>query len=355
MSIARPVPAVVAPEREALAGLVERVTFHNPENGFCVLRVKVRGQRDLVTVVGAAAAISAGEFVQASGHLGQRPHARAAVQGRLPQGRPADHARGHRAYLGSGMIKGIGPVYAEQAGRRPSARPCSTSSSSSPSACRRSPGSAPSGPSAIVEGWAEQKVIREIMLFLHGHGVGTSRAVRIFKTYGADAVQVITENPYRLARDIRGIGFKSADQIAARLGIEKTAMIRARAGICYALAEAMDEGHCGLPTRRAARRSPPSCWRSRPRWSTRRSRWSSPTGGWWPTRSTSAPACSWPGCTGPSAASPSGCCALAEGRPPWPAIDADKALAWVEPKTGIALAREPAGGGAPGAARPRCW
>jgi exodeoxyribonuclease V alpha subunit len=91
-------------------------------------------------------------------------------------------------------------------------------------------------------------VIREIMLFLHSHGVGTSRAVRIFKTYGVDAVQMIAENPYRLARDIRGIGFKSADQIALRLGIEKTAMIRARAGIAYALAEAMDQGHCGLST-----------------------------------------------------------------------------------------------------------
>jgi exodeoxyribonuclease V alpha subunit len=85
------------------------------------------------------------------------------------------------------------------------------------------------------------------MIFLHSHGVGTSRAVRIFKTYGADAIRLISENPYRLARDIRGIGFKSADQIAAKLGIEKTAMIRARAGIGYALTEAMDEGHCGLP------------------------------------------------------------------------------------------------------------
>jgi exodeoxyribonuclease V alpha subunit len=100
----------------------------------------------------------------------------------------------------------------------------------------------------IVAGWAEQKVVREIMLFLHSHGVGTSRAVRIYKTYGADAVQVISANPDRLARDIRGIGFKTADQIAQRLGIEKTAMIRARAGIGHALAEAMDEGHCGLPT-----------------------------------------------------------------------------------------------------------
>jgi exodeoxyribonuclease V alpha subunit len=85
------------------------------------------------------------------------------------------------------------------------------------------------------------------MVFLHSHGVGTARAVRIFKTYGADAVQVMTENPYRLARDIRGIGFKTADAIAMRLGIEKTAVIRVRAGISYALTEAMDEGHCGLP------------------------------------------------------------------------------------------------------------
>ena len=99
----------------------------------------------------------------------------------------------------------------------------------------------------IIAGWAEQKVIREIMLFLHAHGVGTSRAVRIYKTYGNDAVRVISENPYRLARDIRGIGFRTADQIAAKVGIEKTALVRIRAGISYALAEAMNEGHCGLP------------------------------------------------------------------------------------------------------------
>ena len=85
------------------------------------------------------------------------------------------------------------------------------------------------------------------MLFLHAHGVGTSRAVRIFKTYGQEAVPIISENPYRLARDIRGIGFLTADKVAEKLGIEKTAMIRVRAGVSYALAEAMDEGHCGLP------------------------------------------------------------------------------------------------------------
>jgi exodeoxyribonuclease V alpha subunit len=90
--------------------------------------------------------------------------------------------------------------------------------------------------------------VREILVFLHSHGVSTARAVRIFKTYGSDAIQVMSENPYRLARDIRGIGFKTADAIAMKLGIEKTALIRVRAGISYALTEAMDEGHCGLPT-----------------------------------------------------------------------------------------------------------
>jgi exodeoxyribonuclease V alpha subunit len=89
--------------------------------------------------------------------------------------------------------------------------------------------------------------VREIMVFLHSHGVGTA-AVRIYKTYGPDAIQVMTENPYRLARDIRGIGFKIADAIAMKLGIEKTAMVRVRAGVSYALTEAMNEGHCGLPT-----------------------------------------------------------------------------------------------------------
>src|SRR5438132_7816282 len=105
----------------------------------------------------------------------------------------------------------------------------------------------------IVAGWAEQKVIREIMLFLHRNGVGTSRAVRIYKTYGAEAAQLISQNPYGPARDIRGIGFRTADQIAAKLGIEKTALIRVRAGIAYALTEATDEGHCGLPAESSSR------------------------------------------------------------------------------------------------------
>ena len=223
------------------------MTFHNPETGFCVLRVKVRGQRDLVTVVGAAAAISAGEFIQASGiWVNDRTHG-LQFKAAFLKAAPPTTLEGIERYLGSGMIKGIGPVYASKlvAGVRRGRVRRHRAGARAPAGGRRH--RAQAGRCASARGWAEQKVIREIMLFLHSHGVGTSRAVRIFKTYGADAVQVITENPYRLARDIRGIGFKSADQIALRLGIEKTAMIRARAGISYALAEAMDEGHCGLP------------------------------------------------------------------------------------------------------------
>jgi exodeoxyribonuclease V alpha subunit len=211
-----------------------------------VLRVKVRGQRDLVTVVGAAASISAGEFVQASGAwVNDRTHG-LQFKATYLRAAPPTTLEGIQKYLASGMIKGIGPVYAKKLVEAFGEAVFDTVEQS-PERLLEVAGIGPKRAERIRKGWADQKVIREIMLFLHSHGVGTSRAVRIFKTYGADSVQVISENPYRLARDIRGIGFRSADQIALRLGIEKTAMIRARAGISFALAEAMDEGHCGLP------------------------------------------------------------------------------------------------------------
>ena len=233
-------------EREALAGLVERVTFHNEESGFCVLRVKVRGQRDLMTVVGHAATISAGEFIQASGSwFNDRAHG---IQFKAAwlRSTPPTTIEGIEKYLGSGMIKGIGPIYARKLVRA-FGEGVFDVIEEAPDRLREVTGIGPKRAERIIRGWSDQKVIREIMLFLHAHGVGTSRAVRIFKTYGAEAIRVISENPYRLARDIRGIGFKTADAIAQKLGIEKTAMIRARAGVAYALAEAMDQGHCGLP------------------------------------------------------------------------------------------------------------
>jgi exodeoxyribonuclease V alpha subunit len=233
--------------QEVLAGLVERVTYHNVENGFCVLRSKVRGHRDVVTVVGHAAAIAAGEWITVSGcWVNDRTHGQQ-FKASFLRTSPPTTADGIEKYLSSGMIRGVGPVYAKKLVRAFGDKVFETIEAS-PARLREVDGIGPVRAASILAAWAEQKAVREIMVFLHSHGVGTARAVRIFKTYGSDAVQVMTENPYRLARDIRGIGFKTADAIAMKLGIEKTAMVRVRAGISYALADAMDEGHCGLPT-----------------------------------------------------------------------------------------------------------
>ena len=233
--------------QEVLAGLVERVTFHSADSGFCVIRIKARGHRDLVTVVGHAATISPGEWITASGEwVNDRSHGQQ-FKARFMRTSEPTSIEGIEKYLGSGMIRGIGPVYAKKMVKAFGEKVFDIIEAE-PDRLREVTGIGPVRAKRITSAWADQKIVREIMVFLHTHGVGTARAVRIFKTYGSDAVQVMTENPYRLARDIRGIGFKTADAIAMKLGIEKTAMVRVRAGISYALTEAMDQGHCGLPT-----------------------------------------------------------------------------------------------------------
>ena len=241
-----PSPHAQESPQEVLAGIVERVTYHNDENGFCVLRVKARGHRDLVTVVGHSAAISAGEWITSTGEwFNDRTHG-LQFKARFLKTTPPTTAEGIEKYLSSGMIRGIGPVYAKKMVKAFGEQVFDIIEAN-PERLREVDGIGVVRAQRIVSAWAEQKAVREIMVFLHSHGVGTARAVRIYKTYGADAIQVMTDNPYRLARDIRGIGFRTADAIAMKLGIEKTAMIRVRAGISYALTEAMDEGHCGLP------------------------------------------------------------------------------------------------------------
>src|SRR3954454_11303547 len=237
---------VTQTDRELLAGIVERVTFHNTETGFCVLRVKARGHRDLTTIIGHAATVSPGEWITASGDwVNDRTHGQQ-FRARFMRTSAPSSVDGIEKYLASGMIRGIGPTYARKMVRAFGEKVFDVIEAE-PDRLREVDGIGALRARRITAAWAEQKIVREIMVFLHSHGVGTARAVRIYKTYGADAVQVMTENPYRLARDIRGIGFKTADAIAIRLGIETTALVRVRAGISYALTEAMDEGHCGLP------------------------------------------------------------------------------------------------------------
>src|ERR1700741_1174842 len=240
-------PQLESSPQEVLAGLVERITFHNAENGFCVLRAKARGHRVLVTVVGDPATIAAGEWIMASGEwVNDRTHGQQFKARFLRTSAPTS-VDGIEKYLASGMIRGVGPVYAKKLGRAFGEKVFEIIEET-PDRLREVDGIGLVRAARILAAWAEQKAVREIMVFLHSHGVGTARAVRIFKSYGSDAIQVMTENPYRLARDIRGIGFKTADAIAMKLGIEKIAMVRVRAGISYALTEAMHEGHCCLPT-----------------------------------------------------------------------------------------------------------
>ncbi len=231
---------------ETLSGLVERVTFHNPDNGYCVLRLKVRGHRDFVTVVGHASAISAGEFAQASGTwINDRTYG-AQFKATFVKATPPTTLEGIEKYLGSGLIKGIGPVYAKKLVKAFGEKVFDVIEEES-SRLLSVDGIGPHRSSVIIRGWSDQKSIREIMLFLHQYGISTSRAVRIYKTFGHEAIPIITQNPYELARRIKGIGFISADIIAQKIGIPKNSLVRAQAGLNHILLEAMDQGHCGLP------------------------------------------------------------------------------------------------------------
>ena len=323
-------------DQEVLAGLVERVTFHHPDSGFCVLRTKARGHRDLVTVVGHAAMVSAGEWITASGEwVNDRTHGQQ-FKARFLRCSAPSSTEGMEKYLGSGTIRGIGPVYARKLVRAFGERVFDVIEEE-PGRLREVDGIGPVRAKRITAAWAEQKVVREIMVFLHSHGVGTARAVRIFRTYGADAVQVMTENPYRLARDIRGIGFRTADAIAMKLGIDKTAMIRVRAGIAYALSEAMDDGHCGLPEAEllplAAEllETPEDLVRTALDLELAdRTVVAATVDG--------TPCLFLAGLYRAERVIAERMLRIVDGRTPWPGIDVDKAVPWVEQRTGLSLA-----------------
>ena len=226
--------------------MVERVTFYNEETGFSVLRVKVKAKRDLVTVVGSVADVSAGEWVTAQGVWVQdREHGLQLKADFIKTSAPTSR-EGIEKYLGSGLIKGIGPVYAKKLVEKFDEGVFTIIEQFSVR-LEEVPGIGKERRQKIKAAWAEQKIIREIMVFLHSNGVSTSRAVRIYKTYGEAAIDIVRANPYALAKDIHGIGFKTADTIAQKLGIPLDSIIRARAGILHCLAEAMDDGHCAQP------------------------------------------------------------------------------------------------------------
>ncbi len=231
---------------ESISGLTERVTFRSDDTGFTVLRIKAKGQRDLVTVIGTTASANPGEWVTAEGRwIRDREHG-LQFKADLLQSVPPTSQEGIEKYLGSGMIKGIGPVYASKLVKKFGEKIFDVIDQES-ARLEEVDGIGPGRRKKIKEAWGEQKFIREIMVFLHSNGVGTSRAVRIYKTYGEAAIERVRENPYVLAHDIVGIGFRTADQIGVKLGIPRESNLRATAGIEHVLGEALSEGCCALP------------------------------------------------------------------------------------------------------------
>lgn len=231
---------------ESLAGLIERVTFFNDENGFAVLQVKTKGHRDLVTVVGSLPSVSAGEWLEADGRWVQDRQFGRQFRAEILKATPPTTLEGIEKYLGSGMVKGIGPVYAKKLVARFGADIFDVIETAS-ARLEQVEGIGPKRRRQIKDAWETQKTIRQIMVFLHSHGVSTSRAVRIHKTYGDRAIEIVRANPYTLARDVHGIGFKTADQIARKLGIPHDSPVRACAGLGHVLLEATSQGHCALP------------------------------------------------------------------------------------------------------------
>jgi len=229
-----------------LEGVLERVVFFNEENGFTVARLQVAKRRDLVAIVGVLPSPMPGETLRLKGEwvVDSKFGEQFRVQSCLSV-LPAT-LTGIEKYLGSGLVKGIGPIMAKRIVTRFELETLDIIEDSTEKLLEVE-GIGPIRVERIAKAWQEQKEIREVMIFLQGEGVSSTYAVKIYKAYGDKAISVVKENPYRLALDISGIGFKTADKIAQNMGIDPSSPMRAEAGIVHVLSELVDEGHVYYP------------------------------------------------------------------------------------------------------------
>jgi exodeoxyribonuclease V alpha subunit len=240
--------AMTAPQvsSSTLEAVLERITFANEETGYTVARVAVRRFSDLVTVVGPLLGAQPGESLRLEGRwTNHSQYGRQFQVDRYTTVLPAT-IQGIRRYLGSGLVKGIGPKLAERIVDRFDVETLHVIEEQAERLIEV-PGLGPKRTAMIAAAWQEQKAIKEVMVFLQGVGVSTSLAVRIYKTYRDAAISVVKNEPYRLATDVWGIGFKTADVIATSQGIPHDSPQRVRAGLLFALSEASEDGHCYLP------------------------------------------------------------------------------------------------------------
>ncbi|GAA4867268.1 SF1B family DNA helicase RecD2 [Kitasatospora terrestris] len=231
-------------------GVLERITYANEETGYTVARVDTgRGANDLLTVVGALLGAQPGESLRLFGRWGSHPqYGRQFMVENYTTVLPAT-VQGIQRYLGSGLIKGIGPRFAERIVERFGVDTLEVIENE-PGRLIEVPGLGPKRTKKIAAAWEEQKAIKEVMVFLQTVGVSTSLAVRIFKKYGDGSIEVVKERPYQLASDVWGIGFLTADRIAQAVGIPHDSPERVKAGLQYALSQSSDQGHCFLPEER---------------------------------------------------------------------------------------------------------
>ncbi len=227
---------------ETLNGILERIVFENPDTGWTIGRFSARGQPELVTIVGNLASVNPGESLLLNGEWVNNPKYGIQFQiERYETIQPAN-VMGIRRYLGSGLIKGIGPKMATRIVSRFGMDTIDVIEQT-PEKLAGVPGIGRKRVKMIQQAWEEQREIKNVMLFLQSHNVSTSHATKIYKTYKNESIPIVTENPYRLADDIYGIGFVTADTIAQKLGIDKNDPHRVQAGIKYVLSQKADEGH----------------------------------------------------------------------------------------------------------------
>ncbi|MEZ4539713.1 MAG: ATP-dependent RecD-like DNA helicase [Chloroflexota bacterium] len=241
-------------ERVDISGSVERITFYNEENGYTVLRLQpdVRGMlpyahgKQLVTVVGNLPEVNPGEWLKLTGQwLNHAKHGRQFQVELCEQSVPAS-VEGIKRYLGSGMVRGVGKVMAERIVNRFGADTL-TIIDENPQRLGEVLGIGRKRVDSIIKAWEEQRAIKDVMIFLQGHGISTHLAVKIYKQYGDESLAVVQTTPYRLVQDIHGIGFKTADKIAQALGLAADDPARIEAGIHYTLSKMADDGHVYAP------------------------------------------------------------------------------------------------------------
>jgi exodeoxyribonuclease V alpha subunit len=229
-------------------GILERITYYNEENSFLVAQLQEKAKMGLTTIVGNLSGINPGESVKLSGRWVHNKRFGEQFQVENYEVTIPATVHGIRKYLGSGLIKGIGPIMAERIVKKFALETLDVIEKT-PDRLSEVDGIGAKRIAMITKAWEEQKEIKEIMVFLQGHGVSATYSAKIYKQYGDKSIEVVKENPYRLAKDIRGIGFVTADKIAQNVGIDPHSLVRAKAGVIYVLNQLSEEGHVYYPER----------------------------------------------------------------------------------------------------------